>query len=528
MDWKSRILSAFKKPAPSSAKQVPQKTAFFRFPIINTVFDGQKNEGSLGLAKEYVLDYTTLRARSWQLYVESDIAQNIINKFGLWVVGKGLRLQSEPNKQVLSSLGLPAPNDNFSRKTESMFNMWCNSSESTYDFQGNIHKLAREAEKYRKVGGDALAVVRFREIDGSTTPCLQLIGGENIVNPLMASVINKAKSNGNVIEKGIERNKSGKHIAYYVKTTNGVKRIAAYKGKIKVAWMIYGLKRKNSDVRGMPLLTACMETIKTLDRYKEATVKRAEFQANTVVGVKHDKDAKGENPYTPGDPLVYNHTMDRETVNNEITSNTSETVVSTTAGDAVNLPPGADFTQLSQEGDMYFKDFYEKHSSIASATVGMAPEIANMKSDSSYSAARFALNNHLLTIEDHRKDLADQFYKPFYYACLHLWVMDDTLRLDGYITNYNNIYAKLAYLNCTFEGDQIRNIDPVKEVNAELLKLKGVNGVSLTTYERATKNVGGENFEKNMNTMREELNQTEDIREIVNPEEPESDPNNDE
>ena len=44
-------------------------------------FDGEKNLGEIGPAREYVLDYTALRVRSWQSYLESEITQTTINRF---------------------------------------------------------------------------------------------------------------------------------------------------------------------------------------------------------------------------------------------------------------------------------------------------------------------------------------------------------------------------------------------------------------------------------------------------------------
>ena len=55
-------------------------------------FDGEKTPYELGQPKEFVLDYSTLRMRAWEAYIKSDIVQNAIKKYVLWVLGEGLKL----------------------------------------------------------------------------------------------------------------------------------------------------------------------------------------------------------------------------------------------------------------------------------------------------------------------------------------------------------------------------------------------------------------------------------------------------
>jgi len=75
-------------------------------PMFNVSYDGEKNQGSIGVIKRYFINHTALRARSWQAYLESEIAQGFINKFSSWIIGRGLKLQSEPETIVLESEGI--------------------------------------------------------------------------------------------------------------------------------------------------------------------------------------------------------------------------------------------------------------------------------------------------------------------------------------------------------------------------------------------------------------------------------------
>ena len=91
--------------AAAAIKNKPEIEATYfgnAYPIYTKVFDGEKTQGELGAPVNYVPDYTALAFRSWQAYVTSDIAQIIVNSFLNWVIGSGLKLQSEPVKSVIN------------------------------------------------------------------------------------------------------------------------------------------------------------------------------------------------------------------------------------------------------------------------------------------------------------------------------------------------------------------------------------------------------------------------------------------
>ena len=72
-------------------------------PIFAYNYNGEKNLGEIGPIRNYRLDYALLRMRSWQSFHESEITQTIMNRFNMWVVGKGLKLQCEPVTNILES-----------------------------------------------------------------------------------------------------------------------------------------------------------------------------------------------------------------------------------------------------------------------------------------------------------------------------------------------------------------------------------------------------------------------------------------
>ena len=72
-------------------------------PIFTIGYDGEKNTGEVGPIRNYIINYELLRLRSWQSYLESEITQTVVNRYITWLIGKGLKLQSEPLESVLAS-----------------------------------------------------------------------------------------------------------------------------------------------------------------------------------------------------------------------------------------------------------------------------------------------------------------------------------------------------------------------------------------------------------------------------------------
>src|SRR5690348_1527566 len=129
--------------------------------IFTVNYDGEKNMGETGPIKEYYPDYQALRARSWAAYLDSDIAQTIIKKYNKWVIGAGLKLQSEPVKAVLKSEGIRFNSEEFNEIVEARFGTFANSKDADYAGMRSLHRLAKRAHVNAIVGGDVLVILRY-------------------------------------------------------------------------------------------------------------------------------------------------------------------------------------------------------------------------------------------------------------------------------------------------------------------------------------------------------------------------------
>jgi capsid protein len=470
-------------------------------------FDGEKNLGEMGPIRNYALDYAGLSLRSWQLFLESTEAETVLNKFCTWVIGKGLKLQAEPVKALLGK-----KNDalkKFSDEVESRWNVYAKSKLADFSNQDNLHKIAHNCYKNSIIGGDVLVVLRF--IDGIVK--VQLVDSFHLQSPVYGSEwFPAAAANGNRIINGIEFSATNEHVAYYVKTDNfkfeRIKARGQKSGRLQ-AFIVYGKRYRLDNVRGIPLLSAVMESMKIIDRYKEATLGQAEEQAKVAFQVTHELGGSGEFPLAKSVVKAYDFDGQADLPTDSAGKQLANTVAATTQKTAVNNPPGAKIEPIfTAKGTLYFKDFYTTNIDAVCSAIEMPPNVATSKYDSNYSASRAAIKDWEHTLSVKRSDFAFQFYQNVYNYWLEMEIYANEIQAPGYlIAKVSKDEMTLeAYRTTRWVGAPVANIDPVKEVQAERAKL-GITAESipLTTVEAATEALSGGDSDHNMEQYSEEL-----------------------
>lgn len=496
-------------------KQKPEARSYYRQVGSFTMsYDGEKNLGEIGQARQYFLDYDILRVRSWQSYLESEITQMVIKKFAMWVVGGGLKLQSEPNIPLLNSEGITVDFDTFSNLTEAKFNQFCKSKYATYNNQKTFNKLAKTAFINAIIGGDVLIIQRV--INGQVK--IQLLDGCHVQSPLHGNDLYAAAlKNGNVIRHGIEMNANGEHIAYYIRTKDyKFERIKAKSANGQVmAFLLYGSEYRLDNHRGMPLIAAVLETLKKLERYKEATVGSAEERQKIVMQIVHQLGSTGENPLAKQMAKAFNADYSSDEIPEDINGRQlADTVAASTNKQVFNMPVNSKLEGLESKNELYFKDFYQVNIDLVCAAIGIPREVAMSIYDSNFSASRAALKDWEHTINVNRQELQEQFYQPIYNLWLDVEVLKNKISAPGYLEARvsNNYYVLEAFRNARFIGVGVPHIDPVKEVTAERMKLgEAGKHLPLTTAERATENLNGGEFKVNLANYKKELEESKDI-----------------
>jgi capsid protein len=478
-------------------------------------FNGEKNLGEIGPIRNYVLDYGALRLRSWQSYLESEITQTVINRFCTWVVGKGLKLQAEPSQDVLKEEGITMSAQEFSKSVESRFNLFCQSPESDFSGMENIDMYAYTAFKNAIVGGDVLVVLRY--VDNKVT--MQLIDGAHIQSPGYGNDYwPQILPNGNKIINGIEMDKSGKHVRYYVRKEDlSFVEIEAF-GKesgLQMAFLVYGLRYRLNNYRGIPLVSTVLETLKKMERYKEATVGSAEERQKITFQVVHQQYSTGSNPLLQQMAKAYDaDARNADLPTTEEGKQLADKVAATTNKATFNMPVGAELKGLDSKNELYFKDFYSVNIDLICAALGIPPEVAMSKYDSNFSASRAALKDWEHTLNVARKSFAYMYYRPIYNFWLEVQILKNKVQAPGYLqARYaGNSEVLNAYRKARFVGAPVPHIDPEKEVKAERLKLGlSAANIPLTTVEAATESLNGGESDANMEQYANEYKKAETL-----------------
>ena len=481
-------------------------------PMFTVSYDGETDQGAIGPIKRYWLDHVALRARSWQSYLESDITQGIINKYTGWIIGGGLKLQSEPDESVLESEGITITKEDFSKKVEARFRVYTKSKEISHNKQKNLSQIASTAHINAIIGGDVLVVLRL--IKGSIT--IQLIDGSQVQQPLFLDKTHaEAKKKGHRIRHGIETNKNDEPVAFYIrKRFNETTRIRAKSAGRLTAFMVHGLEYRIDGLRGMPLISAVMQKIKMVDRYSEATVGSAEERQKIVFSIEHNVTSTGENPFLDKARAAFNANAEQQTgpIDGEATA---AKVAVTTGKQAINMPVGATLRSLESKNELYYKDFYQTNVNAIASALGIPPEVAFSKYDSNFSASRAALKDWEHTILVKRGDFSMQFYQNIYNFWLEIEILKNKIQAPGYLVaraRKDNMVIE-SFQSARFVGANVPHIDPVKEVMAERLKLgTGLAHASLTTLEAATEALNGGDYDTNIEQVKRELELAEELR----------------
>jgi capsid protein len=500
-----------------SPKEVPEQRT--RRPLASTMtggvifsvgYNGEKNLGEIGPIKKYWLDHEALRLRSWQSYLESEITQTVLRKFVLWIVGQGLKAESEPSKDVLKSENINLDIQAFSKMVEARFSIFSKSKSSDYSGMQNLNLLASTAFLNAIIGGDVLVVLRYQ----NNSVNVQLIDGTHVQSPNFGNdTMPTMLPNGNRIQNGIELAPNNEHVAFHVRKRNSLEteRIEAINPitGLKTAYLVYGLKYRLDNHRGLPLIAPVLESLSKMERYKEATLGSAEERQKIVYAVEHAIGSTGESPmkYQMAAALDVDASIGQLPVT-EQGEQLSNKVAASTNKQAFNMPIGSKLTSLESKNELYFKDFYSVHIDLICAALTIPPNVAMSKYDSNFSASRAALKEWEHTINVTRYPFANSFYQPIYDFWLETEILKNKIQAPGYLAakNKKNNVVLDAYRGVRWIGPNVPHIDPLKEVNAERAKLGAAGAaIPLTTAEAATEALNGGYSSSNMEQFANEL-----------------------
>lgn len=470
---------------------------------VSSSFNGDKFLGGFGVTKDYeIIDYWLLRKRSKQLFTENLYARGIIRRLITNEINAGLSLEATPDGAIL---GLTLEElDKWAENTERRFNIW-GKNPQICDYKGlrTFGALQRQARMMALVSGDVLVVLR----QGITKlPTIELIDASSIVTPDSDVFHHTAKAKGYTIRDGVELDKDGKHVAFYVLNDDGkYTRVSAYGEKTgrKQAWLLYGTERLINDVRGQSILALVIQSLKEVDRYRDAEQRAAVINATIALWIQKTEDKIGSLPITGG-------AVRRDTVTTQNDSQGRKDVQF-----SANMP-GMILQELQQGESPVSYDTRRPNVNFAvfegaiingiAWAVEIPPEVLTLGFQNNYSASRGAVNEFKMYLERIRTGIGEELCAPIYED----FVLSETLKggidTPQLLQAWNNlskwdIYG--AWMQSDWAGAIKPNVDLLKEVRA----YKALTEEGWITRDRAARELTGMKFSKVVQQLNRENEQ---------------------
>ena len=457
-----------------------------------------------GSVKEDIdLNQQTLRTRSRILYYSSPIATSAIKTNRTNVIGEGLKLKSHIDKNTLGISDEQA--ESTQKEIEKEFALWAEDKRAC-DATGmnNFAEMQQLAMMSWLMSGDVFALITFTDttILNPYGLKIQLIEADRICTPTDARNVNYViateginQQNGNAIYDGVEVDKNGRVVAYWIseyfpnetftftKGPNKWTRVQAYQST-GLPNIVHLMDSERPDqYRGISYLAQIIEPLLQTRRYTESELMAAIVESFFTAFVTTNEDP---------DDIAYNEVNPDE----EIDQTKDEYQMGPAT---INMmEPGEDikFANPTRPASG-FDAFMKSITTQIGAALEIPRDLLMKEFNSSYSASRAALLEAWKSFRMRRKWFADDFCKPIYEVWLSEAIARGRISAPGFFTDPR--FHK-AYLRSEWIGPSQGQLDPVKEINAEVLALQH----GFTTHEQATIKLNGGSWEDNAEQLARE------------------------
>lgn len=446
----------------------------------------------------------TLRARSNDLYCNSTLGAAAINVSRTNVVGAGLKPSPKIDYRLLGLT--PEQAKEWQRNTLREFSLWADGIDCDLYRKNNFYDMQDIAYIAFLVDGDSWAVKRYRK---PNTDCpyglkIQLIEASRVCNPNSAwaplggydTVESKNEANGNRIVNGIEIDKDGAVVAYWIANRvpfdladNGhkalewvrVEAFGKYSGKPNVLQISH--EERPEQYRGVPYVAPAIEMFKQVQRYTNAELTAAIIKSFFTLF------------FTSGTTNDINDVLDSAVAQKERVAPEDLKGVEVGPGTLNLLPEGVDVKAIDGSRTLStFEAFCNNLFGQIGASLGLPAEVMLSRFNSSYSAARGALLQAQSAFKTRRTWFVRDFCQPVYEAWLAEAIAIGRIKAPGY---GSDPAVTKAWSGANWYGPVMGQLDPTKEAKAAAMRV----AIGASTYEREAAEITGSNYDDNVDQI---------------------------
>ncbi len=458
---------------------------------------------------------STMRQRGRMLYMASPVAAAAINTNRTKIVGSGLHMKPSVNRDVL---GLSDEELlKWEKATEAEWQLWAE-RKCNCDALGtnNFYELQQLAVKSWLMSGDVFALLKHRK----ATPLnpyglrIHIIEADRISTPFAgkkkaayftAVTEGLNKDTNNRIHDGVEVNSDGQIVAFHISNVypNGScvfekavewQRIPTDGAKTGLPNILQIMDAERPDqYRGVTYLAPVIETLLQLRRYTESELVAALVQSYLTAWIVTETD-HSEFPLNE----VGGAEIEGQEGQGDVAYYANENEYEMGPGQVNHLGPGESVVlgnpNIPTAG---FSNFVKEICKLAGAGLELPYDVLIKEFNSSYSAAKGALEEAWEMIKMRRSWFINDFCQPVYEAWLSEAVALGRIKAPGF---WNDPLIRAAWCGARWDGPAQTHLDPVKEANANEVLVK--NGWK--TNEQVTREFYGGNWRDNVTVIEQE------------------------
>lgn len=401
------------------------------------------------------------------------------------------------------------------------WNLWAKSERCDADGMDNFYQLQQLAFLSAQMNGDAFALLQTEDEPGMPYSLrVRLIEADRVCSPNLMDVLTPTTVDGYAVHRivqGVETDERGKVTAYWICNRHPLAaemhdgqtawtRVTARGAKTGRRNVLHIMQRERAgQLRGVPVLAPVLESLKQLGRYSDAELNAAVITAAYTIFI--EKEAAGEAPPL-GEMIPEDQLIDAA----------DPTSIELAPGAVVDLAPGEKMNETKpSRPNANFEAFYRAVTKEIAAALEIPIEVLEKNFNTSYSAARGALNEFWRTCEMQRDWFAEKFCQPIYEMWLDEAVSRGRVKAPGYFTDPA---VQKAYGSCKWNGPARTNLNPVQEVTAAEKRLT----LGISTAEQETAQMTGGSYTANIRQRKIEAQQKAEVDKIGSKETDQNDP----
>jgi lambda family phage portal protein len=468
-----------------------------------------------GSAKEDIEDnISVLRQRSRDAYMGIPTATAALKTLRTNVVAGGLSPAPQIDADYLSLTDEQA--ETLQTQITREFALWADSPTCDADRIDNFDKLQQLAYISYLMNGDVIVLLPTKKLPGQPYDLkVRLIEADRVCSPDGYDRLAPCDVRGHrvyQIVQGVETDKDGMVVAYWICNRHPLAstamvgqgtmewvRVEAYSPITGRRNVLHIMQRERAgQVRGVPILSPVLETLKQMGRYTDAEITAAVLSAYFTVFIQ-SQNASDAPPF--GEMLPPDMQIDSE----------DQGSIELGPGAVVSLNPGetAQFADPKHPNTGY-ETFIDAMIRQIGAALEIPEEVLNKKFSSSYSAARGALNEFWRTCQMQREWFVSDFCEPIYEEWFAEAVARGRIEAPGF---FDDPAMKKAYTACRWNGPARTNLNPVQEAEAAVKRVDA--GFSTAQEETAT--MTGGDYNKNIRQRVIEAKRKKEVDDILNP-----------